>query len=69
MAVVVMTTIPVRPGVIDEVARLFEETNPALVADQAEWLGATFTGNRERSEITNRESSRSRRPRRLSARP
>jgi len=53
MAVVVLTTIPVREGAIDEVARLFAETNPALVAGQPEWLGARFTANRERSEITN----------------
>lgn len=53
MTVVVLTTIPVREGSIDEVARRFEETNPPLVADQADWLGAWFTGSRERSEITN----------------
>jgi quinol monooxygenase YgiN len=27
--------------------------NPPLVAAEADWLGAWFTGNRERSEITN----------------
>jgi heme-degrading monooxygenase HmoA len=53
MAVVVLTTIPVKEGLIDEVARLFEETNPALVEDQPEWRGAWFTANRQRSEITN----------------
>lgn len=53
MAVVVLTTIPVKKGSIDQVARLFEETNPALVEGQPEWLGAWFTANRQRSEITN----------------
>jgi heme-degrading monooxygenase HmoA len=53
MAVVVLTTIPVKEGLIDEVARLFRETNPALVEGQPEWLGAWFTANRQRSEITN----------------
>ena len=53
MAVVVLTTIPVKEGSIDDVARLFEETNRALVEGRAEWLGAYFTANRERGEITN----------------
>jgi quinol monooxygenase YgiN len=53
MTVVVLTTIPVKDGRIDEVARRFEETNRPLVADEPDWLGAWFTGNRERSEITN----------------
>lgn len=53
MTVVVLTTIPVKEGAIDEVARRFEETNRPLVADQSDWLGAWFTGNEQRSEITN----------------
>jgi heme-degrading monooxygenase HmoA len=53
MAVVVLTTIPVKEGSIDEVARIFEETNRALVDGHAEWRGAWFTANRQRSEITN----------------
>lgn len=53
MTVVVLTTIPVEEGSVDEVARRFEETNRPLVADHPDWLGAWFTGNRERSEITN----------------
>jgi heme-degrading monooxygenase HmoA len=53
MTVVVLTTISVKEGSIDEVARLFEETNRPLVEAQPEWLGAWFTANRERSQITN----------------
>lgn len=53
MTVVVLTTIPVKEGSIDEVARRFEDTNRPLVADQPDWLGAWFTGCRERNEITN----------------
>jgi heme-degrading monooxygenase HmoA len=53
MEVVVLTTVSVKEGSIDDVARRFEETNRPLVADEADWLGATFTANRERSEITN----------------
>lgn len=53
MTVVVLTTIQVKEGAIDEVARRFDETNRPLIADQPDWLGAWFTGNRKRSEITN----------------
>lgn len=53
MAVVVLTTIPVKRGAIDEVARLFEDTNRSLVENEPDWLGAWFTASRERSEITN----------------
>ena len=53
MTVVVLTTFKVKEGAIDEVARLFEETNRPLVEGQPDWLGAWFTANRERSEITN----------------
>lgn len=53
MSVVVLTTIPVKQGAIDEVARLFEDTNRSLVQEESDWLGAWFTASRERSEITN----------------
>lgn len=53
MTVAVLTTIRVKRGSMDEVARRFEQTNRPLVADQPDWLGAWFTGDRERSEITN----------------
>jgi quinol monooxygenase YgiN len=51
--VVVLTTIRVKEGSIDEVARIFEETNRALVEGHPELRGAWFTANRQRSEITN----------------
>lgn len=53
MTVVVLTTIPVKQGAIDEVARLFEETNRPLVESEPDWMGAWFTASRERDEITN----------------
>ncbi|HEV2069828.1 MAG TPA: antibiotic biosynthesis monooxygenase [Acidimicrobiales bacterium] len=53
MTVVVLTTIPVKEGLIDDVADLFEQVNRPLVEGQADWLGAWFTVNRERGEITN----------------
>jgi len=53
MTVVVLTTFRVRDGAIDEVARLFEETNRPLVRDEPDWLGAWSTANRERDQITN----------------
>jgi heme-degrading monooxygenase HmoA len=49
---VVLTTVSVEPGAIQELADLFDETNRALVAGHEDWLGATFTANHERSEVT-----------------
>lgn len=48
----VLTTVGVAPGSIRELAELFDSTNRALVADHPDWLGATFTANHERSEVT-----------------
>ncbi len=53
MSVIVLTTVRVKDGMIDQAASLFEETNRALVSDQPDWLSAWFTANRERGEITN----------------
>lgn len=53
MTVAVLTAISVKAEAVDEVAKLFEEKNRPLVADQPDWLGAWFTGNRDRNEITN----------------
>ena len=36
----VITEVALKPGAGPEVAALFEETNPALVRDQPDWLGA-----------------------------
>ncbi len=48
----VITTVAVQEGSIPELATLFDETNRALVADHDDWLGAWFTANHERSEVT-----------------
>ena len=48
----VMTTVRVRPGSIDELAALFDETNRDLVAGHDDWLGAWFTANRASDEVT-----------------
>lgn len=37
---VVMTRVELKPDAQEACARLFEETNPALVEDQTDWLGA-----------------------------
>lgn len=52
MSYVVITTVPMKPGTIDEAAQLFAETNPDLVADEADWHGAQFTADREAGVIT-----------------
>ena len=38
MSVMVLTTISVKEGMIDEVARLFEDTNRSLVEAESDWL-------------------------------
>ena len=48
----VITTVKVEEGSIPELAALFDATNRALVAPHADWRGAWFTANPERSEIT-----------------
>ena len=49
---VVMTTVEVEEGSIPELAALFDATNRDLVASHDDWLGAWFTANHERSEVT-----------------
>jgi quinol monooxygenase YgiN len=49
---VVVTTVKVEEGSIDELAALFDATNRDLVAGHDDWLGAWFTANRETSEVT-----------------
>ena len=48
----VITTVAVRDGTIDELARLFAETNPALVAAHDDWVGAWFTADRATHTVT-----------------
>ena len=52
MTFAVVTTVKVNPEAIDRVAALFDETNRDLVAGHDDWLGAWFTADRERGEIT-----------------
>ena len=49
---VVMTTVQLKSGKIDEVRDLFEKTNPDLVKDQTDWVKAKFTANRETNQVT-----------------
>ena len=52
MAFAVMTTVKVDPESIDRLAALFDATNRDLVARHDDWLGAWFTADRERGEVT-----------------
>jgi heme-degrading monooxygenase HmoA len=49
---VVITTVQLKSGKIDEVRALFEKTNPSLVEGQSEWIEAKFTANREADRVT-----------------
>lgn len=49
---VVITKVQLKPGNIDKVKRLFEETNPDLVKGQTDWLEAKFTANLEEDHVT-----------------
>lgn len=51
MTYLVTTQVLVSPGAIDDLAQLFDETNRDLVAAHDDWLGATFSANRETGEI------------------
>ncbi len=48
----VITTVKVHQGAIPELASLFDASNRDLVAGHEDWLGAWFTANRDRSEVT-----------------
>ena len=48
----VLTTVQVQEGSIAELAALFDSTNRELVAKHEDWLGAMFTANHERSQVT-----------------
>ena len=52
VAFAVLTTVKVNPESIDRLAALFDETNRDLVAGHDDWLGAWFTADRERGEVT-----------------
>ena len=50
--VIVVTTVEVEPGSVDDLAALFDSTNRDLVAGHDDWLGAFFTADRANSTIT-----------------
>ncbi|MGI9601321.1 MAG: antibiotic biosynthesis monooxygenase family protein, partial [Acidimicrobiales bacterium] len=52
MTYAVITTVPVEPGSIDELAELFDTTNRRLVEGHHDWLGAWFTANRDDNTVT-----------------
>ena len=49
---IVMTTVEVKPGSIDELAELFDSTNRELVAGHDDWVSAEFTADREANTVT-----------------
>jgi heme-degrading monooxygenase HmoA len=52
MVFAVITTVRVRPGSVDKLAVLFDETNRQLVEGHDDWLGAWFTANRADDRVT-----------------
>lgn len=48
----VITTVEVEEGSIDELAGLFDATNRQLVAGHEDWLGAWFTADRTAGTVT-----------------
>ena len=52
MEYAILTRVKARPGSIDGLAELFDDTNRELVAGHDDWLGAWFTANRAESEVT-----------------
>ena len=52
MSVLVITTVPVEEGSVDELAELFDDTNRDLVKAHEQWLGATFTADRSTNTVT-----------------
>lgn len=52
MAYAVVTKVQVKPGAIDGLAELFDQTNRELVAAHPDWLGAWFTADRETNVVT-----------------
>lgn len=48
----VVTTVDILPGAAEQVVALFEETNPALVRDRPDWLGARMLLDRDAHRVT-----------------
>lgn len=49
---VVMTRVRVKPGSMDACIRLFEASNPALVRNEPDWLGARMVVDRQNDTVT-----------------
>lgn len=49
---IAITKVQLKPGAVDAVKELFAETNPALVADQPDWIEAKFTADRSTNQVT-----------------
>jgi heme-degrading monooxygenase HmoA len=49
---VVMTRVKLRPGTSEKCAELFRQTNPDVVEDEADWLGAQMIFDNETNIVT-----------------
>lgn len=49
---VVMTRVALRPGTSEDCAELFRQTNPDLVEDEANWLGARMIFDSDTNILT-----------------
>ena len=49
---VVMTRVELRPGTSEECAELFRQTNPDLVEEETDWLGAQMIFDSEANIVT-----------------
>jgi len=49
---VVMTRVPLKPGTEEDCAELFRQTNPDLVKDEPDWLGAQMFFEAETNTVT-----------------
>lgn len=49
---VVVTKVKLKPGSADACAELFRETNPVLVREEPDWLGARMAVDRENDVVT-----------------
>lgn len=48
----VITKVKLKPGSTEACAQLFRETNPDLVRNQPDWLGARMAVDREKDTVT-----------------
>lgn len=48
----VITKVKLKPGSIDACAQLFRETNPDLVRNEPDWLGARMVVDRDNDTVT-----------------